>query len=459
MNTQQLERVIGYYSSQGLNINSKTIENCLSSTAEVYSLSSKEVYSVISPYFYENTKDAISTITSTTTHNIEESKHVSNVHKSLIDSLTYSSDDFTDMTENYDVNTDDQTKNIVKFADQEYLSIDFTKKVVFRFPIFDESSYIPHVFGKQKYYQVQKYIREQLPKLKDINWTNQTLSYARSNIVGKHIIECIIYPLYRKGLFGREGNAIGTTTQRVERAALSPLKVVDATGNIGADSILFAMERYVSSVKVYEILPNVYDMLVNNIHLYGMNKKIQALNKRFDYDVPKNALVMIDPPYEADNNRGNFNLSIDSMPIYYVAQKILDAGAACVILSMPRTYKYNTKFAIDHNQHVSVYQMGKINNKMFLICRLSDAERIGLINFNYTLVTTDETQKMWNGKVNAYKCKSESKYSNSVNSNIEKVQASQWRLVLPRDKYNKDKEGNIVLPKEVKDIIKDVNNL
>jgi hypothetical protein len=446
MDAQQLERVRDYYSSQGLNINSKTIENCLSSTAEVYSLSSKELYSVISPYFYENTTETIST----TTHNIEENKPSLRTSQSSqsdiqIDSLTYSSDDFTDMTEKYDISTDDQTKNIVKFADQEYLSIDFTKKVVFRFPIFDESSYLPPVFGKQKYYQVQKYIREELPKLENVNWTNQTLSYARSNIVGKHIIECIIYPLYKKGLFGREGRGN------------SPMKVVDATGNIGADSILFAMERFVSSVKVYEILPNVYDMLVNNIHLYGMNKKIQALNKRFDYDIPKNSLVIIDPPYEADNNRGNFNLSIDNMPIYYVAQKILDAGASCVILSMPRTYKYNTKFALDHNQHVSVYQMGKINNKMFLVCRLSDAERIGLINFNYTLVTTDETQKMWNGKVNAYKCKSESKFNN--NSNIDKTQTSQWRLVLPRDKYNKDKEGNIVLPKEVKDIIKDVNNL
>ncbi len=456
MNTQQLERVKSYYNSQGLNINSKTIENCLSSTGEVYSLSSKEVYSVISPYFYENTTEATSTATSTglttamhtamrtVTHDVEEKITSHAQAHPQIDALTYSSDDFTDIAQLYDKNIDDQAKNIVKFADQEYLSIDFTKKVVFRFPIFDENSYIPPVFEKQKYYQIQKRIREELPKLENINWTNQTLSYARSNIVGKHIIECIIAPLYRKGLFGREG--------RIR----SPLKVVDATGNIGADSILFAMERFVSSVKVYEILPNVYDMLVNNIHLYGMDKKIQALNKRFDYDVPKNSLVMIDPPYEADNNRGNFNLSIDNMPIYYVAQKVLDAGAACVILSMPRTYKYNTKFALDHDQHVSVYQMGKINNKMYLVCKLSDAERIGLVNFNYTLVTTDETQKMWNGKVNAYKCKSESKYTNA---NIEKVPPLQWRLVLPRDKYGKDKEGNITLPKEVKDIIKDVRNL
>lgn len=396
MSESQLEKVKDYYNHQGLKFDSKTIENCLLSTAELYNISSEEVYSVISPYFHDTT---------TTNDQLD------------FEAVTYSSDDFTDPSTPYNINIDDQQKNVVKFDDQEYLSIDFTKKVVFRFPIYDENSYLP--FENQKYYQIQKYIRESLPTLENSNWTNRTLSYARSNIVGKHIIKCIIAPLYRKGLFSK------------------PMKVVDATGNIGADSILFAMEKFVESVKVYEILPNVYRMLVNNIHLYGMSKKIHSLNKRFDYNIPKGSLVMIDPPYEADNNKGNFNLSIDRMPIYYVAQKILEEGAACVLLSMPKTYKYNTQFAIDHDQHVSVYQMGKINNKMFLVTTKERAEHVGLIDFNYTLVTTDETQKTWNGKVDAYKCKSESKYTEE-----------KWKLVLPK---NVKDGGNV--SQKIKDIV------
>lgn len=428
MSNVQLKRVKEYYDHQGFHINSETIEKCLLSTAELYNLSSEEVYSVISPYFHTyaaNTPQSEKNIVDDT---IEK-----------VDALTYSSDDFTDINVDYNKDVDDQKSNVVKFDDQEYLSIDFTKKVVFRFPIFDENSYIPPHFGKQKYYQIQKYIRESLPTLQHSNWTNQTLSYARSNIVGKHIIECIVLPLYRKGMFPK------------------PMKFVDATGNIGADSILFAMEKFVESVDVYEILPQVYRMLVNNIHLYGMDKKIHPHNKRFGYDVPEGALVMIDPPYEADNNKGNFNLSIDRMPIYYVAQRLLEKGAACVILSMPKTYKYNTRFAIDNHQHVSVYQMGKINNKMFLITTRERAEHCGLIDFNYTLVTTDETQKMWNGKVNAYKCKSESKYGNFANNTNEEY-LDKWKLVLPKDAYKKDKDGNVVINKDVKSVINDIMN-
>lgn len=413
-----------FYDDRGSHYNTKTIENCFSSTAKAYAMSSENVYSIISPYFYDIPSS---------------NKHVLDECIPDIMALTHASDDFTDISIGYNEHADDQAKNIVPYNEQTYLSTDFRKKVIHRFPIFDEKSYIPHKYANLKYYQAQKQIRQLLPNLEGFNWTNQTLSYARGNIVGKHIIQCIVYPLYKKGLFGDQ------------------LKVVDATGNIGADSILFAMEKFVESVKVYEILPNVYNMLVRNIDLYGMKKKINAINKKFDYNVSKGSLVMIDPPYEADNNRGNFNLSIDAMPIYYVTEQILNAGAMCVLLSMPKTYKYNTKFALDHQQHVSVYQMGRINNKMFLVMRQQDAKRIGLIDFNYTLVTTDETQKNWNGSIDAYKCKSDSRFIND-NKNPGFVQTQnpednmKYCLTLPED-IQLDKNGS--LPKSIQKTIFD----
>jgi len=292
----------------------------------------------------------------------------------------------------YDPEVDDQSGNKVEFSKQEYLSRDFRKRVTHRFPVYDEYSTLPRKFGKKQYWQVQKEIDRLLPKLENLNWTNQTLSYSRSNFVGKHIAACILGPLYNSGLFGEY------------------MKIVDVTGNVGADSIGFAMEEFVGHVKTYEILPKVYDMLVRNISLYGLGDKITAFNQRFDYEVPEGSLVMIDPPYEADNNTGNFNLSIDTMPIFYVAQKVLDAGASCVLLSMPKTYKYNTKFAMDTGQHVSVYQMGNVNNKIFLVMKQANAKLIGLIDYNHTLITTDTSKKTWNGKTNFYACKSESKF-------------------------------------------------
>jgi len=363
MSAEDLKKVKNLYNIKGGNYTISDIENCFSHTAKTHNIPTTDIFAIIGPYLYEE-------------------KYKSELTASP------SPQDF--VFEDYDISIDDQSKNKVDYSNQEYLSRDFRKSVVHRFPIFDEYSEIPAKFGKKTYWQVQRGIKSLLPNLENLNWSNQTLSYARSNVVEKHIVECILYPLYKSGLFG------------------DFMQIVDTTGNIGADSIGFAMEKFVSHVTTYEILRNVYDMLMRNIDLYGMNDKITAINQRFDYVVPTGSLVIIDPPYEADNNRGNFNLSIDSMPIFYVAQKVLEAGALCVLLSMPKTYKYNSKFAIDMGQHVSVYQMGRMNNKMFLVMRNEDAKNIGLIDYNYTLITTDETQKAWNGKTNIYKCKSQS---------------------------------------------------
>ena len=371
MSGNDLNKLRFLYMIKGVNYTIPEIEKCLSQTAKTHNISTEEVFTEIERFVYDDSR-------------FEKT----NGH------VLYLKQNFA--YEDYDVGVDDQAENKVEFSNQEYLSRDFRKFVTYRFPVFDQYSVIPRKFAKKSYWQIQKEINYSLPKLENLNWTNQTLSYARSNVVGKHIVACIIYPLFQSGLFGKA------------------MQIVDVTGNIGADSITFAMESFVKHVKTYEILPKVYDMLVRNIDLYGLRYKISAVNKRFDYVVPNGSFVVIDPPYEADNNSGNFNLSIDTMPIFSVAQKVLDAGASCVLLSMPKTYRYNVKYALDMGQHVSVYQMGKVNNKMFLVMRWEDADRIGLIDFNHTLVTTDETKKGWNGKTDFYSCKAESAYKAEV---------------------------------------------
>jgi hypothetical protein len=344
-----------YKETQGQNYDLDIIEKCMENTSKKFHIPSDEIYDAIRTTLIENFAGTL---------------------------------DFVD--EPYDENNDDQAKNIVAFSEQEYLARDFSKLVTRRFPIFDKYSQLPYKFGNQKFWQINKSLKNKLPSLKELNWSNQTLSYSRINIIGKHLVECVIYELFKTGIFGKN------------------MDIVDATANLGTDSITFAMEKFVRSVKAYEILPNVYDMLVRNIDLYGFNHKIAAYNKRFDYIVPQNSLVIIDPPYEAGNNANNFNLSIDAMPIYYVAQKILDKGAKAVLLSMPKKYTYNAKFAKDMKQHVSVYQMGRVNNKMYLVMREDDAKNINLINHNYTLVISDETVKLWNGQPDPYSCKTKS---------------------------------------------------
>jgi 16S rRNA G966 N2-methylase RsmD/SAM-dependent methyltransferase len=288
---------------------------------------------------------------------------------------------------------DDQSSFGPSDEDQEYLKKNFRKTVIYKYPIFDEFSVIPHKFKNQKYWVINRQLKTEIPHLENTHWTNQTLSYARNNITAKHIVKCIVKPLFEKGLFGSAKN----------------ITVVDATGNIGMDSITFGLEKFVKKVYTYEILSNVYEMLWQNIKLYGLDYKMHISNKRFDYDstVLNNALVMIDPPYESGNNSGNFNLSIDNKPIYYVVEDILNKGARCVILSMPKTYKYNLDFAKKYNQHVVVYQMGKINNKLFLIVH-SNQENDGILPpfGSFTEIHQDETKKLWNGQQDHYQCSS-----------------------------------------------------
>jgi hypothetical protein len=292
----------------------------------------------------------------------------------------------------YDINKDDQLSNVIPYQEQEYLKRDFKKILYRRFTKFDVNSYVPSKYRYMPFWKVNSDILYRLSSLENINWTNQTLSYARNDIIGKHIINCIVKPLYNQGLFGKN------------------LVIVDATSSIGADSITFALEKFVSSVISYEILTDVYNMFLNNIKLYGLENKINPKNKKFDYkfleNIPKNfgSLVIIDPPFESPYNVGNFNLSIESTPIYNVAQKCLDIDATAVLITMPKTFKYNKKFALDYNQNVTVYKMGDKNNKIFLIMKLENGEKLKLQNFKvYNIVSF--TEKTRQGKINPYICK------------------------------------------------------
>jgi hypothetical protein len=312
----------------------------------------------------------------------------------------------------FDVNIDDQKFAEVPFNKQEYVSRDFTKLVIRRFPKFDEVSYIPSKFKWGPFWEVQKRINSQLIISKDLNWTNQTLSYTRDSVIAKHMVNCIVRPLYDSGFFN---NSKRSNPEKVKPEKVKPwstgLTVVDATANTGGDSITFALEKFVNKVISYEIFKPVYEMLVRNVDLYGLKDKIEIKNKRFDYNIPEGSLVIIDPPYESAFNSeiskdvgSNFNLSIDPTPIYNVAKKCLSEGAKCVMLTMPKNFQYNKKFAVTNGQHVEVYQMGKKNNKIFLVMNLEDVLHRPNFKF-YKVVQSGVKNKQ--GKVNPYKCKIE----------------------------------------------------
>jgi ubiquinone/menaquinone biosynthesis C-methylase UbiE/16S rRNA G966 N2-methylase RsmD len=299
--------------------------------------------------------------------------------------------------EDYNIRVDDQFFESVGFEEQEYLHRNYSAAQ--KFPKYNMTSDVPPKFQHTYFAKVNQQISQNLKN--NVNFNNQTLSYARNNIIGQHIINCIMRPLINKNLFGPKPK----------------ITVVDATANIGGDTLTFALEQFVGKVYAYELSKPVYHMLINNIELYGLKSKITAKNSRFDYskDVLKDALVIIDPPYESAYNVENFNLSIDKTPIYNVAQKCLDYGAMCVMLTMPKTFKYNIKFALENDQYVAVYQMGKKNNKIFIVMRVNDSIRLHLQNFKYYKVVESGE------KGNPYKCKIESDKTDSFTPQLSGV--------------------------------------
>ena len=56
------------------------------------------------------------------------------------------------------------------------------------------------------------------------------------------------------------------------------LAILDGTANVGGDVINFALNPNVASVVAIEINPDTFAMLENNIRVYGLEKKIQAIH-------------------------------------------------------------------------------------------------------------------------------------------------------------------------------------
>lgn len=257
-------------------------------------------------------------------------------------------EDFIDAP--YSPDIDDQKHLVVPDTEQKYLTKDYAQFIEYAFPRFSHGSYIPDKYKGQDKAQINSSILEKVKAGENTNWNPKTLSYMRKDVAGKRIMKCLIKPMYDL-LYEQD----------------EKMHIVDATTNIGGDSINFAMQKFIADVKCYEILPEVFEMLKNNVELYGLNTRISLVNSRFDYNIPKNSLVVIDPPFEMGNNATNFNLSIERTPIYYVVEKVLQKGAKLVMLNMPGGFKYNMRFARNNNQRISCYHMGNKDVKIFII--------------------------------------------------------------------------------------------
>lgn len=189
-------------------------------------------------------------------------------------------------------------------------------------------------------------------------WTPETLSFMRGNVLGKRIISVALLPL--KKILGAK------------------FSVVDATANIGGESIQLALASSlgVEGIIAYEPNKKSFEMLCENIALYDVGDIIKPVNSIYDYHVGAD-LVMIDPPFQSSTNIGNFNMSIEKRNLHYVLLDIIKrAGAKVILLNAPGDYLLNAKFCTDNGLCACCYRFGKKNVKIYLIMSIENYNKM-----------------------------------------------------------------------------------
>ena len=173
------------------------------------------------------------------------------------------------------------------------------------------------------------------PLVEGINWTDETLSYMRGRGTANKILYSILKPKF------------------------STFNVVDATANIGGDTINSRLAPFVLSVKAYEPDPDRFRMLTNNLRLYGIEDTVQAYNRPFDYVIPTNSVVLLDPPFD--------NFAIEDRSIYDTLADIVPRAA--VVLNAPVDFLFSIKEATRMRARVECYRFRGKRVKIYLITK------------------------------------------------------------------------------------------
>jgi len=173
------------------------------------------------------------------------------------------------------------------------------------------------------------------PLIEGINWTDETLSSMRGRGTANKILYDILKPKFLT------------------------FNVVDATANIGGDTINSRLAPFVLNVKAYEPDPDRFRMLMNNLRLYGIANSVQAYNRPFDYVIPPNSVVLLDPPFD--------NFAIENRSIYDTLADIVPT--APVVLNAPVDYLFSTNQAMRLKARVECYRFRGKRVKVYLITK------------------------------------------------------------------------------------------
>lgn len=134
-------------------------------------------------------------------------------------------------------------------------------------------------------------------------------------------------------------------------------KIIDATANIGVDTIFFSKLFPDANIISYEIMEDEFNNLIKNIKAFDLDHRIRPINSAFGYDLdslpdedPSNkSFIYIDAPWGGPdyNKIENLALFLDeehspNMNILEITKfLLLNNKTSYVILKVPRNYEFN----------------------------------------------------------------------------------------------------------------------
>lgn len=111
------------------------------------------------------------------------------------------------------------------------------------------------------------------------------------------------------------------------------INVIDATANVGASVIPMLLHRAINWVQTFEINEDTHRMLVSNIALYGLTKRVDIIHGDFvghmdTIDYRNTDFIFIDPPWGGPGYKDSKNLILilGSLPLETIVQTLLRRG-------------------------------------------------------------------------------------------------------------------------------------
>jgi 16S rRNA G966 N2-methylase RsmD len=157
------------------------------------------------------------------------------------------------------------------------------------------------------------------------------------------------------------------------------LAILDGTANVGGDVINFALNPNVASVVAIEINPETFAMLENNIRVYGLEKKIQAIHRNSLDIIGKCAdgehfdILFLDAPWGGTSYKAHKFLDLEMSgkklaDVVTMAQKCRNIDN--IILKIP--FNYNLFQLIRQSEfHTIVIEKIKTLKGFYMILLLS----------------------------------------------------------------------------------------